>query len=146
MFSEENFSNNNSPCNCDIDCPCLASDGAMMHGENGALAHVSTGTAVLDLSFALVRDVDDAKVEKLVRAVLAERDPKSLADLFVLTFATRDCRGGKGERSLFRKLFSILYSVFPTTACELVPLISEYGYWKDIFSFLTSYKRLPMLD
>jgi len=54
-------------------------------------------------------------------------------DMFLLAFQTRDCRGGKGERSLFLKLYLELAARFPETAKSVLPLIPKYGYYKDLF-------------
>ncbi len=52
--------------------------------------------------------------------------------MFVLIFQTRDCRGGKGERSIFHQLFIHMHAT-----CEaLLPLIAEYGSFKDYFHIL----------
>eukprot|EP01033_Poteriospumella_lacustris_P001353 gene1353-987_t len=60
-----------------------------------------------------------------------------VADLFVLAFQTRDCRGGKGEKGLFYALVVELYRVYPETVGRLLPLIPEYGYHKDFTLLVT---------
>eukprot|EP00656_Telonema_subtile_P037466 TRINITY_DN4168_c0_g1_i2.p1 TRINITY_DN4168_c0_g1~~TRINITY_DN4168_c0_g1_i2.p1 ORF type:complete len:529 (-),score=143.70 TRINITY_DN4168_c0_g1_i2:136-1722(-) len=46
--------------------------------------------------------------------------------------STRDVRGGKGERDLAHWLIVGLAREFPETAQALLPLIPEYGSWRDV--------------
>jgi hypothetical protein len=57
---------------------------------------------------------------------------RDVADLVVLLFATRNTRGGKGEKDLAHKLFFSFRKHYPRTAEALLPLMKEYGYWKDL--------------
>jgi hypothetical protein len=54
-----------------------------------------------------VRDLDAASLKDLFARALSEAaTPAQLADLVVLAFQTRNCRGGKGERTLFYHLIA----------------------------------------
>ena len=65
------------------------------------------------------------------------RDPTAVADLFVLAFATRNCRGGKGEKDLFYKMLLMLSDAFGAETVEpLLSVVPEYGYWKDILQLV----------
>ena len=55
-----------------------------------------------------------------------------VSDLFVLCFHLRDCRGGKGEKDLSRWMFLELYDRYPKSARALLPLLPEFGYWRDM--------------
>ena len=70
----------------------------------------------------------------LVDAVVKERceTVQNLVDLVVLTMQTRDCRGGKGERDLFQRLFWELLAFWPDVALKLIPLLPEYGSYRDL--------------
>eukprot|EP00873_Tetraselmis_striata_P023359 jgi/Tetstr1/443623/TSEL_031622.t1 len=59
---------------------------------------------------------------------------QAVADLVVMTVQTRDVRGGKGERDLFRSLLVCLHSRLPRTAEALLATITtqSYGSLKDI--------------
>ena len=110
-------------------------------GENGAAAHDSTGTALLDAFSSLVRDLPAARVKELAKAAGAEAgaDPANLADLIVLAFQTRGTRGsGKGERDLFYHLLASLPEAgVGLEAVEAVlELVPHYGYFKDWFKLL----------
>ena len=113
---------------------------ALLLGENGSAELTSSGNALLDLFFALVRDLPDDRLSALVSncfAFAAKSDEATaaaaIADLFVIAFQTRDCRGGKGERALFTKLFVDIAARFPQTAIQMLPLVPRFGYWKDVF-------------
>lgn len=105
-------------------------------GENGAAELSTTTDPRLDLFFALVRNLPEARLHELVKSCFAHSavsTEEMTVDMFLLAFQTRDCRGGKGERSLFQKLFFELASRYPQTAIEVLPLIPKYGYYKDLF-------------
>lgn len=100
------------------------------------VAFGASGSGLLELFVKLCRGVTPESIEKdldtLVAAALEQNDPRAVVDLFVLVFQTRDCRGGKGERALFRTLFVRLFEHFPEEVIGTVPLILEYGYFKDL--------------
>lgn len=104
-------------------------------GENGSreLTASGVGEARTALFAALVRGCGE--VEGLFEACVVEArgDATALADLVVLAFQTRDCRGGKGERQLFGELFALVSKrVSREAALAVVPLIPDYGSWRDL--------------
>eukprot|EP00750_Incisomonas_marina_P018581 INCI3023.1.p1 GENE.INCI3023.1~~INCI3023.1.p1 ORF type:complete len:633 (+),score=118.54 INCI3023.1:150-2048(+) len=107
-------------------------------GTNGTaqVAFGASGSGLLELFVKLCRGVTPESIEKdldtLVATAVEQNDPLAVVDLFVLVFQTRDCRGGKGERALFRTLFVRLFEHFPEEVIGTVPLILEYGYFKDL--------------
>ena len=109
-----------------------------VRGEKGAAALKTTSSALVDLFTKLVRGLDDATLEQLFSAALENAaTPEAQADLIVLAFQTRDARGGKGERVLFYKLLLLVAERFgDDTAEALLPLVSEYGYWKDLIQLV----------
>jgi len=115
---------------------------ALLRGENGTLEHTAAGVgdARVALFFALVRNIEDSRLHQLMDACLGdlsdEEIPAVVADLFVLAFQTRDCRGGKGERDLFYKMTLYLYKKFPNTVLQLLNLFAEFGYYKDFFRLI----------
>jgi hypothetical protein len=119
-------------------------------GENGLVQNV--GDSLLALYNDLNRKMTERKFNHLFTKctnelqVSSQGDPQLVADLFVLAFQTRDCRGcGKGERVLFYELFRRLNHIYPQTVRSLIPLIQEYGYFQDYFNLLQSDEppRLP---
>ena len=124
----------------------FASCTGLQTGENGTLEHTieGVGNARVALFFALVRDQSEMSLFNHVRACLEDAkeqvDPTAaagiVADLFVLTFQTRNCRGGKGEKSLFDRMLLALYREYPQTVEMLVGFIPRYGCFKDYFRLL----------
>ncbi len=111
-------------------------------GENGTLEYTAAavGDDILALFVALVRNIDTERLISLLDTCLnvPTYTPLSLlrglvTDLFVLIFQTRDCRGGKGEKKLFFDMFLYIAHTFPTTCSTLLPLIKEYGSFRDYY-------------
>ena len=107
----------------------------LQYGENGCLEYTNDGinSDVLAIS-QLVRGGDSTA---LAKAILKRGSTKEIVDLIVLTFVTRNTRGGKGEKKLAYDLFLILWEEYPVTAKELLPFFVHYGYWKDLLHMLS---------
>ena len=75
------------------------------------------------------------RLDDLIKEVMKEAEGNSdrVADLFIMAFQTRNCRGGKGERNLFHSMILKLHSIYPDTVEELLALVPEYGSYKDWF-------------
>ena len=91
----------------------------------------------LEALFAVLKPgVDDeeisARMDTIIKRCRAPSDAVTLADLFVLTFHTRDCRGGKGQRHLFYVMFLKLFEYFPEATMHAIPFMVQYGYFKDL--------------
>jgi hypothetical protein len=103
-------------------------------------SHASSASSLLDLFFKLVRDLPEQDLKDTVSTILTivktTGDSHLLSDLFVLVFQTRDCRGGKGEKMLFYRLFLELYKEYPKTVVSLLSVIPNYGYYKDFLILL----------
>lgn len=108
--------------------------GTLVHTENGALGHKTTGKYLLDLNFSVsslrsMREVDVAS--KFIAAF--EEDPV-LAMRWL--FFARDVRGGMGERRLFRVCMKALAIRNSTLVEYLVPLVHIYGRWDDLWDLM----------
>lgn len=112
--------------------------------ENGrpSVAPADVGDARLAAFFKLVRGLDRTRVKKNVQAVLRSGDAEMIVDAFVLWGQTRDVRGGKGERDIAHWWLVELAKEFPQTVEALLPLVGEFGSWKD-FLFLMEDDELP---
>lgn len=77
---------------------------------------------------------------------LEESSKESLVDTFVLAFHLRDCRGGKGERSLGRNAMKWLLVNFPEEFGKVVQYLPEYGRWDDMLSLFPGVLDLTDLD
>ena len=94
--------------------------------ENGALSYSTTGKYRIDLFFYTCRKFTDMK--------LVEQSCKeNLLDTLKIIFNARDCRGGKGERKLFRdSLIFLINNGCTNTIIKNLHLISFYGRWDDL--------------
>jgi len=70
---------------------------------------------------------------------------EDLVDTFLLSFNTRDPRGGKGERELGRKMLKWLFFNYPNQFTKIFELIPEYGRWDDLLIFFPKYLEYQTL-
>lgn len=101
--------------------------------ENGALAHTTSKSAVLDF-FSLAGGMrgGSAKVNRLLEKALAEDETLALRALAHL----RDIRAGAGERELFREALVWLSSNNMKAFRRIVVHVPEYGRWDDMIDIL----------
>ena len=106
-------------------------------GENGMaeLTNTGVGSTLLALN-QLVRGGDP---KSMVDEILHRANPNEIADLVVLLFATRNARGGKGEKKLAYDMLERFRQTFPMTAARLIHLFPQYGYWKDILLIMADH-------
>ena len=108
-------------------------------GENGHPEAECTDT-LLKLFFNLNRGVNNDVLEEAVQQIFMDarcrEDVQSIKDLCLLAFQTRSCRDGKGERSCCYVLMYHIWQESPQVVFELLPLMPEFGYWKDPLAFL----------
>ena len=110
-------------------------------GVKGSDVYTVTGVEnpLVAMSVQLVRGVSEDVVYNHVIAVLSSLTPENrvelLQDLLVLTFQTRDVRGGKGERRASALIWDALFKCPETKslALDLLDLVPEYGCWQDMF-------------
>ena len=57
---------------------------------------------------------------------------EDIVDTFVSVFHLRDCRGGKGERSLGVRAMQWLFLSYPKQFMQVARLVPEYGRWDDL--------------
>jgi hypothetical protein len=96
---------------------------------------VGVGDVLVPLFAMLVRSGENGMRESLREMLADASKAKQLGrDLFVMAFQTRDIRGGKGERDLFYHMFLTLGLYFPSVLCKMIPLIPEYGCWRDMWN------------
>lgn len=111
-------------------------------GVNGADVYTEAGVGDLRVPFytMLVRGLQFHQLQPKVKELLDTGNPELIRDLLVLTFQTRDVRGGKGEKDLGVNMLAAILAEQPTWAKELVALVPEYGCWKDLWSL---YDKCP---
>jgi hypothetical protein len=87
------------------------------------------------LSVLLTRGADAKVIQDGLAAILKMGGQEPLEDAFLLTFQTRDVRGGKGERDLSEEMWRSLLANPKTSAYarDLLALVPHYGSWRDLF-------------
>ena len=105
------------------------------YGVKGSDVYTEAGVGDLRVALfqQLVRGISEATVSDTIHR--AFKDPSAtktqLQDYAVMTFQTRDVRGGKGERDVFYAMLLALFNENPQAIAPLIRLIPEYGCWKD---------------
>lgn len=104
--------------------------------ENGAVAHKTTGSNVLNLfaQIGALRNVTPE--ERFERFLTAYHEDKLLA--MKVLFYGRDVRGGLGERDTFNHIMTGLSGYDPKVVMKNIHLIAEYGRWDDVISLALS--------
>jgi hypothetical protein len=106
----------------------------MIENENGSISYSSSNSARLDLFFKTVRGIDSSELIRLIENAWKE-DP--LHTLKII-FYCRDCRGGKGERSIFYEASKWLIKNHKDTFIKNIKLIPErFGRWSDLLEFMS---------
>ena len=103
--------------------------------ENGAITKISTKNTLVDFFFhapALRVTNNFEKVLDLFKASFHFNKELTLRGLFYI----RDCRGGQGERRIFRMCLEWLAENETEWVIDNLKLIPEYGRWDDILSLL----------
>lgn len=101
---------------------------------NGAVAYATAGKEILDFNFQVtaLRHTNDDGIANRFSRVYYENPLHAVKFLFWL----RDCRGGNGERRIFRVCMGWLADNKPEIARRLVTLVPEYGRWDDLWPLL----------
>jgi hypothetical protein len=97
--------------------------------ENGAKSYRSTLDSCLDFFGQIGASRNNLSlVEKSFLQAYQENPETAIRILFY----GRDCRGGQGERNVFRILLKKLAIVNPNNAIDLINLVPFYGRWDDL--------------
>lgn len=102
--------------------------------ENGAAAHLSTGSDCLDFfasAGALRRESEEEILARFLRAFAEDKDAA-----MKLLFYARDVRGGLGERRVFRVILRWLAFTAPQSAKKNLARAAEFGRWDDLLVLL----------
>ena len=107
---------------------------SMTTTENGHAAASTTGSALLDLygQVGALRGQDEKRICNLLDRAIAE--DRLLATKIM--FYARDCRGGTGEREVFRTMLRHMAIVKPMAVVANMELIPEFGRWDDLYSLV----------
>lgn len=99
--------------------------------ENGAYTYKSTMDAVLDLFYHA-----PAKRGQDNTALFAKAYSEDALLAVKTAFYVRDMRGGAGERNTFSQMLRWLNVNRPAVFNAIIPLVPEYGRWKDVVEFV----------
>lgn len=102
--------------------------------ENGATGYSTTGNDLVDLNFRVPSNHNNVKEEDIKKFIQVLKD--DLVTGVKWMFYLRDIREGLGERDSFVSFFWVLNKYNPEVACKVLPLIPEYGRWKDVIDIL----------
>lgn len=94
----------------------------------------TTGDPLIDLSKMLVRGLNKEILASKMDEIMAVGTKESFEDVFVLSFATRNIRGGKGERDLAKDMWLYLAFHHTDTFIKVLSLVPKYGCWDDLFT------------
>lgn len=119
--------------------------------ENGALAHKSTGSVILDLFINLVRTKkhkqNDVKNVEYIDDMMTKGWKEDKIKLVKLIYQTRDIRDGKGERDLTYKMLEWLNLNKPLTYKDNIKIIaSEYGRFEDLLEMSSRTNRADNIE
>ena len=112
--------------------------------ENGALGYRTSGKELVDLNFAVasMRGISEKQIyDKFTKAYFED---KKMALRWL--FFARDVRGGLGERRLFRVILQNIAKENPDIVKKLVPLVSEYGRYDDLWDLFETDVDSVVLD
>ena len=102
--------------------------------ENGAVGYETTGTALVDLNFAVASLRNESEAQIIKRFIPAFYEDRVLAMKWL--FFLRDVRGGLGERRTFRIIIRYLAVSFPDMTKGLVAIMADYGRFDDLLCLL----------
>ena len=112
----------------------LKKEANVTYTENGAVAHVTTGSDCLDFfatAGALRRASDEEILARFIRAFTEDKNAAAK-----LLFYTRDVRGGLGERRVFRVILRWLAANHPSTVRKNLTQIAFFGRWDDLLELI----------
>lgn len=99
--------------------------------ENGAVAYRTSGKKLLDLNFAVASLRRASETEIINKFMDAYWENPIVAIKWL--FYNRDIRQGLGERRTFRIILKHLANEQSKMIEKLIPLVSEYGRWDDLY-------------
>jgi hypothetical protein len=107
----------------------------MKIGEKGSDVYTEEGVG--DNRVVLFKSLVRGMAQKDIRRLIRSAPEEHKVDMVVMAFQTRDIRGGKGEKDLFYAMLDGIFVRWPDLVEVLIPLIPEYGCWKDLVKLLT---------
>ena len=118
-----------------VEVPTLAS--GLTYTENGAIAHASTGSALVDINFQItaMRGMDEKAIVTKWRKAYTENPRLALRWLGWIL----DIRMGQGERRLSKIIITdMMDNGGEAIVCELIKLIPEYGRFDMLYNYTSN--------
>lgn len=111
---------------------------------NGAIAYKTSGKKLLDFNFGIsaMRNMSSKLIQNMFMEAYYEEPSTAICFLFWV----RDCRGGLGERRIFRECFKWVANNKPEVAKVLIYLVPEYGRWDDLWCLLDTELKNDVID
>lgn len=103
---------------------------SLQQTENGATGYSTSGQNLVDLNFRIPSNHNNVTVEDI--KVFVQALNEDLVTAVKWMFYLRDVREGLGERDSFVNLFMALSAYDQAAALKVLPLVPEYGRWKDV--------------
>lgn len=102
--------------------------------ENGAFAYKSTNSDIVDLfgTIGALRSRSQSEVERLFSKAFAEDNLLATK----MAFYARNVRGGLGERSTARTIWTYLANVRPEIMRKNLVYIPHFGRWDDLYALI----------
>ena len=103
--------------------------------ENGAIGLSTSGQNLVDLNFRVPSNHNNVEREDVIAFANALKE--DMVTTVKWLFYLRDIREGLGERDSFVNLFLALNAYDEEVAMKVLPLIPEFGRWKDVVDILS---------
>lgn len=112
--------------------------------ENGAIAYATSGHPLMDMAFELtaLRTASERQILEMFTRAFYDAPHDTSKGIFFI----RDCRGGAGERRIFRVCLKWLAQNRPEIAKAVLKLIPEYGRWDDLWELLDTSLRADIVE
>lgn len=112
--------------------------------ENGAVGYARTSSRLVDFFFKVgsMRSMSEEDIKTQFAEAYAEDAERAIE----LMYFVRDCRGGAGEKRVFKVCFDWLIQNAPADARDLLVLIPEYGSWKSFFELTDSFRKNALVE
>ena len=113
----------------------VLTDVQISYTENGAITNENSGNALTDIFFLIgSKTKTPEEMYRLFEVLYGQNKELALRTLFW----GRDIRGGAGRRDNFQNILLNLEKNRPDLLVKILPLIPEYGRWKDLWIFKTA--------
>lgn len=109
---------------------------SLQQTENGATGYSTSGQNLVDLNFRVPSNHNNVTREDVIAFSNALKE--DMVTTVKWLFYLRDVREGLGERDSFVTLFLALNAYDEEVAMKVLPLVPEFGRWKDVIDILSN--------